>query len=101
MLKVDKTIQLIGIVLRFLVGLSGSEDILGKKRALTDLSPKVCITSLNPHFSHQKPQPKMLRRKKAEPKIPHFLGINQDIVAWAQEEKCGLKYVSCSSLPSH
>ena len=31
----DKNIQLIGIVLLFSVGLSGSVDILGKKRALT------------------------------------------------------------------
>jgi len=23
---------------------------------------------------------------------PHFLSLNQDIVAWSQEEKCGLKY---------
>ena len=53
MLKVDKIIQLLGIVLRFLVGLSGSEDILGKKRALTDLSPKVHITSLNSHFTSE------------------------------------------------
>ena len=30
--------QLIGIILLYLVGLSGSEDILGKKRALTALS---------------------------------------------------------------
>ena len=31
----DKLIHLIGIVLLYLVGLSGSEDILGKKCALT------------------------------------------------------------------
>jgi len=37
-LKVDKIIQLIGIVLLYLVGLSGSEDILGKKRAWLLLS---------------------------------------------------------------
>ena len=30
--------------------------------------------------------------KNAEPKTPHFLSLNQDIVAWSQEEKCGLKY---------
>jgi hypothetical protein len=35
----------------------------------------------------------MLRRKKAEPKTPHFLYLNLDIVAWSQEEKCRLKYV--------
>jgi hypothetical protein len=32
-------------------------------------------------------------KKKAEPKTPHFLSLNQDIVARSQEEKCGLKYV--------
>jgi hypothetical protein len=31
--------------------------------------------------------------KKAEPKTPHFLSLKQDIVAWSQKEKCGLKYV--------
>ena len=35
----------------------------------------------------------MLGRKKAEPKTPHFLSLNQDIVVWSQEQKCGLKYV--------
>jgi hypothetical protein len=35
----------------------------------------------------------MLGRKKAEPKTPHFLGSNQDIVVCSQEQKCGLKYV--------
>jgi hypothetical protein len=35
----------------------------------------------------------MLKRKKAEPVTLHFLDLNQDIVAWSQEEKCGLKYV--------
>jgi hypothetical protein len=34
----DKLMQLIGIVLLYLVGLSGSEDILGKKRASLLLS---------------------------------------------------------------
>jgi hypothetical protein len=34
-----------------------------------------------------------IEKKKAEQKTPHFLGINQDIVAWSQEGKCGLKYV--------
>jgi hypothetical protein len=29
----DKLLQLIGIILRYLVDLSGSDDILGKKRA--------------------------------------------------------------------
>ena len=30
--------------------------------------------------------------KKAEPKTPHFLGLNPDIVASPQAEKCELKY---------
>jgi hypothetical protein len=34
-----------------------------------------------------------VEKKKAEPKTPHFPSSNQDIVAWSQEEKCGLKYV--------
>jgi len=33
-----------------------------------------------------------VEKKKAEPKTPHFLSLNQDIVAWSQEEKCRLKY---------
>ena len=32
-------------------------------------------------------------QKKAEPKTPHFLSLNQDSVAALQEQKCGLKYV--------
>ena len=32
-------------------------------------------------------------KKKAEPKTPHFLSLNQDIVARPQMQKCGLKYV--------
>jgi len=34
----------------------------------------------------------MLKRKKAEPRTPHFLSLNQDIVAWSQKVKCALKY---------
>ena len=34
-----------------------------------------------------------VEKKKAEPRTPHFLTINQDIVVWSQEEKWGLKYV--------
>jgi len=34
-----------------------------------------------------------VEKKKAEQKTPHFLGLNQDIVVWSPEEKCGLKYV--------
>jgi hypothetical protein len=39
------------------------------------------------------------QKKKAEPKTPHFLSLNQDIVALSQEQKCGLKYViySCQT----
>ena len=51
------------------------------------------ITSLNSHFPHQETQHQMLRRKKAEPRTPHFLSLNQTIVTRSQEEKCGLKYV--------
>jgi len=31
--------------------------------------------------------------KKAESMTPHLLSLNQDIVAWSLEVKCGLKYV--------
>jgi hypothetical protein len=31
-----------------------------------------------------------VEKKKAEPKTPHFLSLNQDIVAQSQEEKCGV-----------
>ena len=51
------------------------------------------ITYLNSHFRYLKPQHKILRRKKAEPKTPHFLSLNQDIVAGSQETKWRLKYV--------
>ena len=54
------------------------------------------IPSLNSHFPHQKPQHRMLRRKKTEPVTPHFLSLNQDIVAGSQKRKCGLKYVMFS-----
>jgi hypothetical protein len=30
--------------------------------------------------------------KNTEPRTPHFLNLNQDIVASSQDEKCGLKY---------
>ena len=33
-----------------------------------------------------------LEKKKGEPKTPHFLSLNQDIVAGSQKRKCGLKY---------
>jgi len=41
-----------------------------------------------------------IEMKKAEPKTPHFLSLNPDIVAWSQGEKCGLKYVIHSLIPS-
>jgi len=53
---------------------------------------KLEITSLNSHFTPQEPQHKVLRRKKAEPRTPHFLSLNQDIVARSQTGKWGLKY---------
>ncbi len=31
-----------------------------------------------------------VEKKKAEPKTPHFLSLNQDIVAGSQEGKCGV-----------
>ena len=34
-----------------------------------------------------------IEKKKAEPRTPHFLSLNHDIVARSQEEKCRLKYV--------
>ena len=34
-----------------------------------------------------------IEKKKAESGTPHFSSLNQDIVAWSQDEKCGLKYV--------
>jgi hypothetical protein len=33
----------------------------------------------------------MYRRKKAAPVTPHFLGSNQDIEAWSQRGKVGIK----------
>ena len=33
-----------------------------------------------------------IEKKKAEPVTPHFLNLNQDIIAGSQEVKCGLKY---------
>jgi hypothetical protein len=34
-----------------------------------------------------------VEKKKTEQRTPHFLSLDQDIVALPQEEKCGLKYV--------
>ena len=58
----------------------------------TSTDDEVCITSLNSHFRYLGPRHQMLRRKKTEPKTPHFRSLNQDIVVWSQEEKCELKY---------
>jgi hypothetical protein len=33
-----------------------------------------------------------VEKKNAERKTPHFLSLNQDIVAWSQEVEFGLKY---------
>jgi hypothetical protein len=35
------------------------------------------------HTSPGFAQPQDVENKKAEPKTPHFLGLNQDIVAWS------------------
>jgi hypothetical protein len=51
----------------------------------------VTTTQSPPETSAQDAQ-----KKKAEPKSPHFLSLNQGMVAWSQEEKCGLKYVISS-----
>ena len=40
-----------------------------------------------------------VEKKKAEPRTPHFLSSNQDIVAWSQEEKWGLKYSQSRVIP--
>jgi hypothetical protein len=54
----------------------------------TSIIIEVCITSLNPHFPHQEPQHEMLRSKKVELGTPHFISLNQDIVAGVQKGKC-------------
>jgi len=33
-----------------------------------------------------------VEKKKAEPRTPHFVSLNQDIVGWSQGGKCELKY---------
>ena len=43
---------------------------------------KMRIVSFNLQFPQLKAQHTVLRRKKAEPRTPHFLSFNQDIVAW-------------------
>jgi hypothetical protein len=39
-----------------------------------------------------------VEKKGAEPKISHFLSLNQDIITGSQEQKCALKYVILSCL---
>ena len=34
-----------------------------------------------------------VEKKKAKPRTPHLLSLNQDIVARSEKQKCGLKYV--------
>jgi len=57
--------------------------------------PPVRSCELHPliHTLPPKSSTQDLEKKKAEPRTPHFLSLNQNIVAWSQEEKCGLKYV--------
>jgi hypothetical protein len=45
----------------------------------------IYVNTKNHHFNFK-------QAKKAEQKTPHFLSLNQNIVAASQEEKCGLKY---------
>jgi len=58
-----------------------------------DGGSRLWITSLNSHFPELYSGTKCREHKKAELKTPHFLSLNQDIVASPQDEKCGLKYV--------
>jgi hypothetical protein len=44
----------------------------------------------NRTFTNANPMP----IKKAEPKTPHFLSLNQDIVAWSQEAESYLAILS-------
>jgi hypothetical protein len=45
------------------------------------------------HTFPSKSSTQNLEKRKAEPRTPHILSLNQDIVAWPQEQECGLKYV--------
>ena len=45
------------------------------------------------HTSLRFAQAQDVEKKKAEPKTPHFCSLNQDVVAWSEEENWGLKYV--------
>jgi hypothetical protein len=46
-----------------------------------------------PEFTLSSPETSAqdVEKKKAEPRTPHFLSLNQDIVALSQEEKFRLK----------
>ena len=69
---------------------------IDEKHKPTSITAKVWMSSLNSHFGWSGLWHKMLKRKEAEQRTPHFLSLNQDIVAWSQDEKCGLKYVMFS-----
>ena len=45
------------------------------------------------HTSARKTLVQDVEKKKTEQKTPHFLSLNQDVVAWSKREKWGLKYV--------
>ena len=38
-------------------------------------------------------QAQNVEKKKAEPRTPHFLSLNQYIVAWSKKTKCGVCYL--------
>ena len=40
------------------------------------------------HTSLRFAQAQDIEKKKAEPRTPHLLNLNQDIVAWSQKQKC-------------
>ena len=62
------------------------KEKINKQRTRSTL-PQICLalSSRQGKFS--------LINKKAEPKTPHFLSLNQNIVVRSQDEKCGLKSV--------
>jgi hypothetical protein len=47
---------------------------------LTSISGKLCISALNPVTPLER-STKNVEKKRAEPRTPHFLSLNQDIVA--------------------
>ena len=49
-------------------------DFISDERCkLISITAKLCITSLNSHFPHQKPQPKILRKRKRSQGLRIFL----------------------------